>query len=308
MLPRALVEDSGMLTGRARTPLNEVVARYMAHRRTVDRIAQGTSATIRYSLAGFVEAVGPIQIGRVRYKHVEKWLASRRDQVSEATLRGDISRLRTFSAWCRTERFTTVDFMLTIHAPKVPRSVARTMPRQDITRLLRACETSRERLLVLLMIQLGVRCIEVSRLRRCDIDMDGRLVLVRGKGNHERELWVTDELRTELTRYFAGRPCAASDYVIRSLRDDRAQVSPSRISRVMSLLMYRAGVKDSPRDGRSAHALRHSCANHMMEEGADLRAVQEVLGHASLVTTQIYTKQHASRTRLASALEGRTYI
>jgi site-specific recombinase XerD len=156
----------------------------------------------------------------------------------------------------------------------------------------------RDRAILELLYGSGLRVSEVAGLTLDRVDLDRGRVLVRGKGDKERELPLSDPSR-EATRAWieVGRPVlapeAASSALFFNLR--RAQVGPRDVRR----LVGRYG--DATLAGRrvTPHTLRHSFATHLLEGGADIRAVQELLGHASVATTQRYT--HVTRSRLFDA-------
>jgi len=159
----------------------------------------------------------------------------------------------------------------------------------------------RDRAIVETLYATGVRISELVGLDRRDLDVDDGLVRVLGKGSKERIVPVGRSARDALTAYLAdGRPQLArpdrsppggGEAVILNVRGGR--LSRQSCWKIVRTAGERAGV-----GGRlSPHVLRHSCATHMLERGADIRVVQELLGHASLSTTQVYTKVSPERLR-----------
>jgi integrase-like protein len=127
---------------------------------------------------------------------------------------------------------------------------------------------------------------------------------VNGKGGHQRVLPVSDETWDAVLAYLREHPTTAGP-LIRSYLNPHRGVNPAYISTLVGRWMSDAGVKQRSRDGRSAHALRHTAATDMLRAGAHLRDVQQALGHASLSTTQKYLPWVVGS--LKEAMSGRTY-
>ena len=123
--------------------------------------------------------------------------------------------------------------------------------------------------------------------RSDDVDLEARSVLLRGKGGKERRLplgtWAADALQGYLVR---GRPALVSRSTPAIFLNTRGQ----RLSRQSAWTVIAAAADRAGIAGVSPHAMRHSFASHLLEGGADVRVVQELLGHASVTTTQIYTR------------------
>lgn len=297
-------EDVGTIS------LTAAITSYLVARKALGEINPDTTKALRRVLIDFANITGRDRsIGRVARRHVMKYLdVKERSGVTASTRRHYVSTLRTFSAWCVREKLCR-DFMDGIRGPRTTRSVPRAVKATDVATILDACEDQREKVAALLMVQAGLRCCEVSRLRWCDIDLDARTMFVTGKGGHERDLPIVDELAAELERFRTDEPATLSEAVIRSRRerDGRAALQPHTIGTLVARAMRQAGVKLAAHDGKSAHALRHSFASDVLSSGADVRDLQEALGHESLTSTQIYVKRMRAATNLRGAMEGRRY-
>jgi integrase/recombinase XerC len=193
--------------------------------------------------------------------------------------------------------------------PRLPRRLPRTLPRLDLNdaldQLASATDPAAARDLALLELTYssGLRLSELLGLHRGDLDRGARLLRVRGKGRKERVTPVGERALGALDRYLAleGRSAGPRDEALFAGRlrasGARMTLSPRTVQRVVRrrLSQVAGGLGVTP------HALRHSFASHLLDAGADLRAIQELLGHASLASTQVYT--HVSRTRLKQAYE-----
>lgn len=242
-----------------------------------------------------------LQLGTLR-----RWLGAQSEAgKSRATLARHAATARAFTAWAVREELIAVDPALRLRAPKREKSLPGVLQQGQVQRLVAGAETAaaegdplalRDRAMLELLYATGVRVGELSGLDVDDLDPDRRTLRVIGKGNKERTvpyglpaaLAVDDWLRR-------GRPALATDdsgpalfLGARGKRVDQRQVR----SVVKGQL---DGLGDTSATG--PHALRHSAATHLLDGGADLRAVQEILGHSSLATTQIYTHVSVDRLR-----------
>jgi integrase/recombinase XerD len=214
--------------------------------------------------------------------------------------------VRSFHRFCLEEGFLAVDPSEEVGAPRVPLGIPKALTEGEVEALLAAvvgdtARSLRDRAIVETLYATGVRISELVGLDRRDLDLDDGLVRVLGKGSKERIVPVGRSARDALTAYLAdGRPQlarpdrsprGAGEAVILNVRGGR--LSRQSCWKIVRTAGERAGV-----GGRlSPHVLRHSCATHMLERGADIRVVQELLGHASLSTTQVYTKVSPERLR-----------
>jgi site-specific recombinase XerD len=158
----------------------------------------------------------------------------------------------------------------------------------------------RDRAMLEIAYSSGLRCSELVGLDLTSIDFDAETVRVAGKGRKERIVPLGEHAQRALRRYLdRGRHVLAADPDEPALLLSKSgrRLSPSDVTRRLDLWVREAAIA-----GRvSPHALRHSFATHMLEGGADLRAIQELLGHASISTTQVYTRVEPSRLREAYA-------
>ncbi len=222
------------------------------------------------------------------------------------------SSARALAAWRSFGRFLVRRGLLpsdparALSFPRLPRRLPRTLPRLDLggalDRLAATGDRDAARDLALLEItySAGLRLSELVGLHRGDLDRGARLLRVRGKGRKERVTPVGARALAALDRYLEqdGRTSGPRDEPLfrgRARAGASAALSPRTVQRVVRrrLAQVAGGLGVTP------HALRHSFATHLLDAGADLRAIQELLGHASLASTQVYT--HVSRTRLQKA-------
>ncbi len=246
----------------------------------------------------------------VTLAQLRAWLGT---LAAEGAARSTLSRrsaaVRTFFAWARRTGRVDVDPALRLASPKRQRTLPDVLSRESATAVLDIAAVAaddddpihlRNRAVLELLYATGIRVSELTGLDVDDADRDRRVVRVLGKGRKERVvpfgLPADEALGEWLVR---GRPrvaTAASGPALFLGRRGR-RVDPRQVREVVHALL--AHVPDAPDVG--PHGLRHSAATHLLEGGADLRMVQELLGHSSLATTQIYT--HVSLDRLRRSYE-----
>lgn len=231
------------------------------------------------------------------------WDSSQRG-LSKATLARRSASAKGFSAWAVRQEGAATDPALRLRAPKPDKMLPRVVNRTQIDALLErlaalAADGEPNKVRDLAVIELlyatGIRVSELTGLDVDDVDLDRLTVRVLGKGSKERVVPFGVPAKTAIVGYLQqARPALAAE------RSGAALLLGPRGARLGTRAVYGlvAGLlADIPGGGPAGpHALRHTAATHLLDGGADLRAVQELLGHASLGTTQIYT--HVSTERL----------
>lgn len=169
-----------------------------------------------------------------------------------------------------------------IRHPKKTHKLPEVLSREEIDRLLSATNNMKHRTLLALAYGAGLRVSEVVGVRVCDVDITGKTIRVRqGKGKKDRISVLSDKIAQNLEQCMIGK--IGSAYLFESERGGKLTTATAQ--KVFYQCMRKAGI-DKP---ASFHSLRHSFATHLLENGVDVRYVQELLGHANIRTTQIYT-------------------
>lgn len=282
---------------------SDATHRYIGEGHRRGNFAATTVVSYRSILNLFAAATGDPPIGDLSRRHVARWYGAL--TCSATTTRHRLSVVQTFTAWAVQEGLIPKDPAAGFKPPAQPKHLPRALPTATVAQLISGCPDERARLIVLLMAQMGLRCCEVARLQYGDVDWQSRVALIRGKGNKERVVPIPDEAWAALEGYLAVHPAVAGP-LVRSYHDPTRGLAPGYISDRVRLWMRAAGVKSSARDGKSAHALRHTAATDVLRAGADVRQVQAMLGHESLQTTQRYLGWNVDGLRLV--MEGRSYL
>jgi len=298
LLDRLLVEHDTWLTVERGLAVNSLAA----YRRDLRRYAE------------FLRERGERDPRTVREEtvlaYVEELKSARDDdgrpQYAPSTIARALVAVRSFHRFCLEEGFLAVDPSEEVGAPRVPLGIPKALTEDEVEALLGAVigdtpRSLRDRAIVETLYATGARISELVGLDRRDLDLDDGLVRVLGKGSKERIVPVGSSARDALTAYLDdGRPqLVRPGHVARG--DGEAVILNARGGRLSRQSCWKivrtAGERAGVRGRLSPHVLRHSCATHMLERGADIRVVQELLGHANLSTTQVYTKVSPERLR-----------
>ncbi len=258
------------------------------------------------SLLEYVVSAGITTLPDVELGMLRSWLGAQSQAgMSRSTLARRSATARSFTTWALREELISVDPALRLRAPKAEKSLPGVLQSQQLLRLLGSLEEAaaegaplpvRNRAMVEVLYATGLRVGELAGLDVDDLNPDRRTLRVIGKGNKERTVPYGVPAATAVDDWLRrGRPLLATGH------SGPALFLGSRGNRV-DQRQVRAVVKDlfealGDTSATGPHALRHSAATHLLDGGADLRAVQEILGHSSLATTQIYTHVSVERLR-----------
>lgn len=278
---------------------------YVHRRLASGQVNKRTAAQLRSRLLDFA-TVAPSNPARVYRKHVERWME--RPGLRPQYRRARLSALRGFTRWCVAEGHMAKDPCLMVPMPKVPPQLPKRLTHEEACRLVAACSHDlRLRLIVLLMLQEGLRRVEVSRLNVEDIDFAEQSMTIRGKGGHGREtgaLPITAETWRVLVDYLAESGHSHGPLVRNRVRA-HGRMAPATVSDLVRQAMVDAGVKRPGDATRTPHSCRHTAAHALLERTRDVRAVQQVLRHASVRSTEVYLR--GSTSTLRPVMEGRWY-
>ncbi|MEW4567768.1 tyrosine recombinase XerC [Tautonia sp. JC769] len=240
----------------------------------------------------------PLRVDAKRLRSFSAWLAGR--GYSAGTMARRLASLRSFFRFHRRQGAVSVDPTAGLRNPKQPKRLPRALRVEDVVTLLDGMATEtplgiRDRAMFETLYGGGLRVAELVGLDLDDLDPERGTVRVRGKGRRERLAPIGPEAMNWLARWLEVRqPDRAGEPAIFLNRYGR-RLSTRSVDRLFQNHLRAQGLDPNA----SPHALRHSFATHLLDQGADLRSVQELLGHRRLTTTQVYT--HVSRERLIEA-------
>jgi integrase/recombinase XerC len=263
------------------------------------------------SLITHLEAIGVADIADLELVHLRSWLANQQVKGgARTTLSRRAVSVRLFTKWAVKSKFLEKDVAATLATPKGHRTLPEVLEIADAKLAMdslatRAAEEEtpislRDVAMVEVLYASGARVAELCGLDLSDIDYDRQTIRVLGKGNKERTIPLGNPAMRALNLYLKDardtlKNAQSANAVFLGVRGKRID------QRTVRTVVYNALQAIEGIERMGPHALRHSAATHLLEGGADLRTVQEILGHASLATTQIYT--HVSTERLQKAFK-----
>jgi integrase/recombinase XerC len=299
------------MTGVALSEIRDAFLKYLESERNL------SAHTIRAYLGDLdsffehLEKLDVTDFSKLELSHIRSWLANQQVKGgARTTLSRRAVSIRLFTKWATKKGYLAKDVGATLATPKGARTLPEVLNVADAGLAMDALATrvaeedgplsKRDCAMVEVLYASGARVSELCGLDLQDIDYERNTIRVIGKGNKERTIPLGNPAMRALDVWLKeGRPSLSGD------KSDRAVFLGARGKRIdqrtVRTVVYQAlqalegAVKLGP------HALRHSAATHLLEGGADLRTVQEILGHASLATTQIYT--HVSTERLQKAFK-----
>jgi integrase/recombinase XerD len=271
--------------------------------RTECHLSDNTVAAYGRDLKRLLQWLGARRLGQLRVSELAGYAAWLGEQgLAPKSITRHVASLKVFFRYLQLEGAITENQAELLGSPKLWQRVPQVLSAEQVAQLLSAPRKSdglwiRDRALLELLYATGCRVSELSNLRLRDVHLAERYCICRGKGDKQRIVPLGTRAVDAVGRYLhdergrlAGRRSPPPEWLLLSARGDRL-----RRERIWELVKRYAARAGAPPD-ISPHTMRHSFATHLLAGGADLRQVQELLGHASIATTQIYT--HVDHTRL----------
>ena len=319
---RGVVPHVAACRGRTRVAgtLDRVEWEIDAYRRSVAGLSPDTVRAYASDVERFAEwagrggAAGPADVDRILLRRYLAFLATRR--YAKATISRTAASLRSYFGWCARRGVVPADPSVRLSAPAPDSRLPRVLGHAELDRLLApprgeappgdgpagtpadpSPRDVRDDAVLELLYASGIRVAELCGLDVDDLDLAHGVVTVTGKGSKQRRVLVhercVEAVRTWLSGPRGTMATTTSESAALFYNGRGNRLGPRDVRRILD---RRSPVPTHP------HALRHSYATHLLDGGADLRVVQELLGHASLQTTQVYT--HVSKERLRSVYSG----
>jgi integrase/recombinase XerC len=257
-----------------------------------------TIKAYRSDLAEFVLFVGPEELKAMDHLLIRAFLGQLYERgLGKASVARSLSSIRSLFKWMGREHMIESNPALLVAAPKLPKKLPRVPTMEEMNSVLDAkmpedaAFAERDRLIMELLYGCGIRNSELTGINVDDLHLRQGVMLVRGKGKKERIVPFGDSAQIALREYLPRRAGALEQHkrtgesaLLINLRGSR--LTSRSVGRIVKAIAVAGGLPSEVHP----HTLRHAFGTHMLEEGADLRAIQELLGHERLSTTQRYTQ------------------
>lgn len=284
--------------------LNQLIDSFLTYLTAVKGLSKNTLESYGrdiLKLAVFLEGKNITRIDQVDYKHILDFLTYLKEQgLNPRSTSRTLISIRQFFKFLLTEKFIESDPTFLIRTPKTKRVLPEALSLEDVEKLLSSPDESspegiRDKSMLELLYATGTRVSELVELRLNDVNFELGYIIAYGKGSKQRIVPIGEKAKIKLREYLdTSRP-----KLLKSRTSPHLFVT--RLGRKMTRQGFWKIIKAYSRKSGltkkiSPHTLRHSFATHLLERGADLRAIQVMLGHSDISTTQIYT--HVERERL----------
>ena len=259
-----------------------------------------TLVNYRLDLEEFAGFVKGIDVEKIDYLLVRKYLAHLKEKnLTARSVARKLSALRSLFRFLIKEGFLKLNPTAAIHSPKQDKFLPKFLTEADVVKLIEAPDRDtlkglRDTAILETLYSTGMRVSELCSLTDEAVDFIGATVKVMGKGKKERMLPIGERALRAIRNYLKERNIQSRAVF---LNKNKKQLGPRGIRKMMDVYIRKISLKEHI----SPHTLRHSFATHLLDRGADLRSVQELLGHANLSSTQIYT--HLTTEKLKSVYE-----
>jgi len=262
-----------------------------------------TLLNYKLDLEDFSKFLAGADLAKVDYLSLRKYLAVLKEKnLGVRTVGRRLSALRSFFKFLTRESYLKTNPILMLSSPKLEKHLPSFMTEEEVAKLIESAHGKdakderglRDRAILETFYSTGIRISELVGLNSEDVDFIAGVIKVRGKGKKERIVPIGDAAIASIRKYLQKRK-KQSEVIF--LNKNSKRITTRGVRDIVEKYINLAGIKK----GTSPHTFRHSFATHLLNRGADLRTVQELLGHANLSTTQIYT--HLTTDKLKSVYD-----
>ena len=273
----------------------QVLSEYLEFLDIEKGLAENTLEAYRRDLNDFFNFCGNIELDCIQRTKINSYIRSLHEKhYSPTSIMRKIASLRGFFKWSNTNGIIKSNPALTLEQPKVPQKLPKVMTIEEVNNLLNQNLTKLQRVIVELLYGCGLRVSELVNLKLTDYNLNGKYLQCTGKGSKDRIVPLGKKAVKAIKDFLPERDYYLQKYNLQTklllINEHGKKVTHQEVY----TFIHESGKK--LHKAISPHTLRHTFATHLIENGADLRVVQELLGHSSVSTTQLYT--HISKKRL----------
>lgn len=283
----------------------QILAEYLENLELERGLAKNTIDAYRRDLIMFLDFCKHTDFDNISRMSINYYIRFlRENDYSPTSVIRKIASIRGFFKWLCANEMCKIDPTITIERPKLPQRLPKVMTITEIEEILHANLNNLQRVIVELLYGCGLRVSELVNLKTNSFDLSAKYLTTIGKGSKERIVPLGSKAINALKMYLLER-----DFLIKKFRLDTKMLLIAETGRFLTRQDIYNFIHERGKlihKNISPHTLRHTYATHLLENGADLRVVQELLGHSDVATTQLYT--HISKKRLKDvyfAINGR---
>lgn len=273
----------------------QYLSEYLDYLEVEKGLAQNTLEAYKRDMSDFFDFLEDIDVQTIQRTQINTYIRNLHEkEFSPTSIMRKIASIRGFFKWANASEIINTNPALTIEQPKIPKHLPKVISISEIEEILNHNLSTTEKVVVELLYGCGLRVSELVNLTLTSYDLKNRYLQCRGKGSKERIVPLNKNACKAVENYLQTREFIALKHNVQSnfllLNDKGKQITRQEIYNFIREQGKTLHKSISP------HTLRHSFATHLLENGADLRVVQELLGHSDVATTQLYT--HISKKRL----------
>lgn len=278
--------------------LIHLISEFCEYNQAERGLAENTIEAYRrdlYDFCNFLNELDIDNVGKITRMHLNLYIKILRERkLKPRSVVRKIAALRGWFGWLSINEKITSDPTLTLELPKLAERLPKVLTTEDIEKILDLKMTDLQRAVFELLYACGLRVSELCNLKTNNLDSKAGFVRCTGKGSKERLIPVGKKAIKFIQKYLKTRDFICKKFLLKTknlfLNSNGKTITRQDVYMFIKEVTSKIGKKASP------HTIRHSFATHLLENGADLRVVQELLGHADVSTTQLYT--HVSKKRL----------
>ena len=273
----------------------QILSEYLDYLEIEKGLSQNTLDAYRRDINDFFEFNQDTDIKEIQRTQINSYIRNLHEKkYSPTSIMRKIASFRGFFKWANANDFIKTNPTLTLEQPKVPQKLPKVVSVQEIEEILNHNLTKLEKVIVELLYGCGLRVSELVNLSTSGYDLNGKYLQCTGKGSKERIVPLGKKAISAILDYIPER-----EYLIQKFNLDTKQFLINEKGKKITRQEIYTFIHEQGKTLHktiSPHTLRHSFATHLIENGADLRVVQELLGHSDVSTTQLYT--HISKKHL----------
>lgn len=274
------------------------ISRYIEYLEVERGLALNTIMAYRSDLvclSDFLSKQGIEDYTKIQRMHINLYIKELYDKkYTPRSITREIASIKGFFKWLNINNFIQHNPALSIEQPKLPKRLPKVLSMKEISELLDVNMTIIDKAILELLYASGLRVSELSDIKINNIDLNARYIRCIGKGSKERIVPIGKKACNAIRKYFKEREYIIKKYNLNTkflfIKDNGKKLTRQDV------YVFIRGLGRNINKEISPHTIRHSFATHLLENGADLRVVQELLGHSDVSTTQLYT--HISKKRL----------